>query len=161
MIKFDKQNNRLKRITAFFIVVFSLVLTHQDLYAQKYSNEFLAIGVGARALAMGNSTIATTSDVTSGYWNPSGLTRIESDWNIGLMHTEYFAGISKYDYGAIAYKYSDSLSLALSIIRFGVDDIPNTLELVDADGNLRYDRITSFSATDLAFIFSLAQISQL
>jgi len=160
-MEFDSLNKSLKKHRILFVIVWIIVFSMHDIYAQKYSNEFLAIGVGARSLAMGNSTIATANDVTSGYWNPSGLTRIESDWSMGLMHTEYFAGITKYDYGAIAYKYSDSISLGLSIIRFGVDDIPNTLELIDADGNLRYDRITSFSATDLAFIFSLAQVSKI
>ena len=41
--------------------------------APKYSNEFLAVGVGARALGMGNAFTAVTNDVTSGYWNPAGL----------------------------------------------------------------------------------------
>jgi hypothetical protein len=38
-----------------------------------------------------------------------------------------------------------------------VDNIPNTIELIDADGNINYDRITSFSAADYAFIFSYAR----
>ena len=149
--------------TAIVLGLFSfLFLSSSSLNAQvKYSNEFLAIGVGARSLAMGNSTIATSGDVTSGYWNPAGLTQIKSDLDVGLMHSEYFAGIAKYDYGAAAFKYSDSLAFGISIIRFGVDDIPNTLELVDAEGNLRYDRISSFSASDLAFIFSLAKVSEI
>ena len=40
---------------------------------QKYSNEFLSIGVGARAQGMGNAFIASVDDVTAGYWNPAGL----------------------------------------------------------------------------------------
>ena len=63
----------------------------------KYSNEFLAIGVGGRSLGMSNACVATIDDVTSGYWNPAGLMGIESDLQIGLMHSEYFAGIAKYD----------------------------------------------------------------
>lgn len=149
--------------TAIVLGLFSfLFFSTSTLNAQvKYSNEFLAIGVGARSLAMGNSTIATANDVTSGYWNPAGLTQIKSDLDVGLMHTEYFAGIAKYDYGAAAFKYSDSLAFGISIIRFGVDDIPNTLELIDSEGNLRYDRISTFSASDLAFIFSLAKVSDI
>ncbi len=149
--------------TAVFIFAMSLVWLAgvKQVNAQKYSNEFLAIGVGARSLAMGNTTIASTGDVTSGYWNPAGLTKIQSGWDIGYMHSEYFAGIAKYDYLGAAYKYNDSLSFGLSYLRFGVDDIPNTLELIDSEGNLRYDRIRSFSAVDLAFIFSLAKVSKI
>ncbi len=127
---------------------------------RKYSNEFLSIGVGGRSLAMGNSVVATTNNVTSAFWNPAGLTQINSDWELGVMHSEYFAGIAKYDYGAAAYKYSDSLAFAFSAIRYGVDNIPNTLDLIDSDGNLRYDRVRSFSAVDMAFLFSFAKISK-
>jgi hypothetical protein len=123
----------------------------------KYSNEFLAIGVGARALGMSNAHVASVNDVTAGYWNPAGLLGIKSDLQVAAMHAEYFAGIAKYDYASIGKKL-DSLSAAsFSVIRFGVDDIPNTTELIDADGNINYDRITSFSAADYAFIFSYAR----
>jgi hypothetical protein len=49
----------------------------------------------------------------------------------------------------------------LSLIRFGVDDIPNTLELFDNNGNVRYDRITAFSAADYGFLFSYARTAKL
>lgn len=125
--------------------------------APKYSNEFLSIGVGARALGMSNAVVANVSDVTSGYWNPAGLTKLKPDFQVGLMHAEYFAGIAKYDYGAFATKLDSVSSVGLSLIRFGVDDIPNTTELIDADGNINYDRITSFSAADYAVMFSYAR----
>jgi len=145
------------------IIVILLLLVQLSFLAQdddktpKYSNEFLNIGVGARALGMSNSVIASTDDVTSGYWNPTGLLNIDSDLQIGLMHSEYFAGIAKYDYSAIAKKIDDKSAMALSFIRFGVDNIPNTTELIDAQGNIDYDRITYFSAADMAFIFSYAR----
>ncbi|MBI3500686.1 MAG: PorV/PorQ family protein [Bacteroidetes bacterium] len=125
--------------------------------APKYSNEFLAIGVGGRALGMANACTATTEDVTSGYWNPAGLLGIKNDLQLGLMHSEYFAGIAKYDYGAVARKLDSSSAIAFSVIRFGVDNIPNTTELIDAGGNIDYDRITQFSAADYAFLLSYAR----
>lgn len=125
--------------------------------APKYSNEFLSIGVGARSLGMGYAHVAAVSDVTAGYWNPAGLLGVQGDLQVGAMHSEYFAGIAKYDYIAIA-KPIDSVSvLGFSYIRFGVDDIPNTTELIDNNGNLDYDRITSFSAADNAFLISYAR----
>jgi len=145
------------------IVIILLALTHFSILGQnddktpKYSNEFLNIGVGARALGMSNSVVASTNDVTSGYWNPTGLLGIESELQIGLMHSEYFAGIAKYDYGAIAKPIDDQSAMSFSFIRFGVDNIPNTTELIDAQGNIDYDRITYFSAADMAFVFSYAR----
>lgn len=125
--------------------------------APKYSNEFLSIGVGARGLAMSKSQVASVSDVTSAYWNPAGLVGINNDLQVSAQHAEYFAGIAKYDYAGVATKIDSSSALAFSFIRFGVDDIPNTTDLIDQNGQVNYDRITSFSAADYAFLVSYAR----
>lgn len=123
----------------------------------KYSNEFMAIGVGARAFGMSKATVATVKDATAGYWNPAGLTQLKKDYSIGLMHSEYFAGIAKYDYASLAIKLDEESSLGFSYIRFGVDDIPNTINLIDKNGNVNYNNITSFSAVDNGFLLSYAR----
>ncbi|MDF1672651.1 MAG: PorV/PorQ family protein [Vicingaceae bacterium] len=146
------------------IVLIALIFITVDVFSQtsrKYSNEFLSIGVGARALGMSNAYVTSVNDVTSGYWNPAGLTQITKDFQVSLMHAEYFAGIAKYDYGAFAARIDTSSAFAFSIVRFGVDDIPNTTQLIDADGNVDYDRISSFSVADYAFIFSYARKAKL
>ncbi len=117
------------------------------------------IGVGAGPMSMANSTIASVQDITAGYWNPAGLVNIQREYEVGLMHSEYFAGIAKYDYIAGAKKLDEKSSAGISIIRFGVDDIPNTLELIDSEGNIRYDRIKTFSVADYALIASYSRKS--
>jgi hypothetical protein len=141
------------------IVLFLLAGCGLSGFAQtrKYSNEFLSIGVGARALGMSNSYITSVNDVTAGYWNPAGLASMGNQHQFALMHSEYFAGIAKYDYGAFATRLDSTSVIAASVLRFGVDDIPNTTQLIDANGNLNYDRITQFSAVDFAFIVSYAK----
>jgi hypothetical protein len=124
----------------------------------KYSNDFLNIGAGARGLGMGNAQVASVDDATSGYWNPAGLMYVKDQPEIELMHAEYFAGIGIYDFGAIAIPLADQKHvLGLSIVRFGVDNIPNTLYLVGPDGSVNYNNITTFSSADYAFLFSYAQ----
>lgn len=125
--------------------------------APKYSNEFLAVGVGARALGMGNAFTAVTNDVTSGYWNPAGLLGVKGDLQVGAMHSEYFAGIAKYDYIGLAKPIDSVSTIGFSFIRFGIDNIPNTIDLIDPSGNIDYDRITTFSSADHAFILSYAR----
>lgn len=127
--------------------------------APKYSNEFLAIGVGARSLAMANSTVATVNDVTSTYWNPAGILKIPHNLQLGLMHNEYFAGIANYDYGALAAKIDENSSFGLSFYRFGVDRILNTLDLIDNNGNIDFNRIKEFSIADYAFMATYARKS--
>lgn len=146
----------------FFLVIFlNAVTVFSQTSAPKFSNEFLSIGVGARALGMSNAYVTTVNDVTSGYWNPAGLTQIKKDFQVSLMHASYFAGIAKYDYGAFSAKIDTSSAFAFSVIRFGVDDIPNTTQLIDADGNVDFDRISSFSVADYAFMFSYARKSKI
>lgn len=142
-----------------YLILCFLLFAATDLSAQtrKYSNEFLNIGVGARALGMSGASVVSSDDVTAGYWNPANLTQIDADLEVGAMHAEYFAGIAKYDYAGVAKPLDTASVLALSVIRFGVDDIPNTTRLFDADGNLNYDRITGFSAVDYAFLLSYAR----
>lgn len=128
--------------------------------APKYSNEFLAIGVGARSLGMANAQTGISNDVTSAYWNPAGLANQSTDMQIGLMHNEYFAGIAKYDYGGFSMRLDTAATIGISIIRMGIDDIPNTINLYDNQGNINYNRITKFSAADYAVMFSYARKSK-
>ncbi|HPF97459.1 MAG: PorV/PorQ family protein [Flavobacteriaceae bacterium] len=124
--------------------------------ARKYSNEFMNIGVDAAALGMSNAVTAHTADVNSGYWNPAGLIQLE-DNQLALMHSSYFANIANYDYAAFAMPIDDRSAVAISLIRFAVDDILNTTELIDAEGNINYDRISLFSTADYGLTFSYAR----
>lgn len=144
-----------------FLIIFVFFATFAQLSqaqgVRKYSNEFLSIGVGARALGMGNVQSAISNDVTAAFWNPAGLQQL-TNTQVGLMHAEWFAGIAKYDYVGIALPIADRRrSIGISAIRFAVDDIPNTLYLIDPDGSINYDNVTSFSAADYAFLMTYAQ----
>lgn len=141
----------------FFFAAIATTVTWAQTTAPKYSNEFLQIGVGARALGLSNAVTSTTDDATSGYWNPAGLINIKSKYQIGLMHSEYFAGIAKYDYGSVVNKIDSASAIGISVIRFGIDDIPDTRFLYDANGTINYDNIRYFSASDYAFILSYAR----
>lgn len=125
---------------------------------RKYSNEFLNIGAGARGLAMGSAQVASVADGTAGYWNPAGLVNIKDKPQINVMHAEYFAGIGKYDYASIAIPTTGNKRVVgITALRFAVDDIMNTLFLVDPDGSINYNNIQAFSSADYGFILSLAQ----
>lgn len=140
-------------LTALFLICFFLGTSQTT---RKYSNAFMDIGVGARALGMSSAVTANTNDVNAGYWNPAGLVNLE-DNQLALMHSSYFANIANYDYAAFAMPLDDDSAIALSLIRFGVDDILNTTQLIDAQGNINYDRISLFSTADYGVTFSYAR----
>lgn len=75
------------------------------------------------------------------------------------MHAEWFAGISSYDYLAFAKRLDKEKesTLGLTIIRLGVDQIPNTLRLYESDGSINYDNLTEFSSADYGIIGSFAR----
>ena len=114
------------------------------------------IGVDAAALGMANAVTANTADVNSGYWNPAGLMELE-DKQISLMHASYFANIAQYDYAAFATPIDEESAWGISMIRFGVDDILNTTQLIDSQGNIDYNRVSKFSTADYGFTFSYAR----
>ncbi len=141
-----------------------LTLFAQQSFSQfrKYSNEFLNIGAGARGLAMAGAQIASVEDGTSGYWNPAGLVNVKDHPQVNLMHAEYFAGIGKYDYANVTLPLKDNKRvIGLSLLRFAVDDIPNTIFLVEPDGTINFSNVQTFSSADYAFMLSMAQQKEL
>jgi len=127
---------------------------------RKYSNEFLHIGVDAAAFGRSGAVVAGVRDVSAGYWNPAGLAALEGRNEAALMHAEYFGGLAQYDYFGFATPVDAVSTVGVSLLRFGVDDIPDTSELIDSDGNVNYDRIKLFSAADYALLLSYARRSQ-
>lgn len=146
----------MKNKIALFLLLFAHFVSAQTL--RKYSNEFMNIGVDAAALGMANAVTATSNNVNAGYWNPAGLLHVEGK-EIGLMHASYFANIAQYDYAGFAMPIDEKSAFAFSMIRFGVDDILNTTQLIDANGTIDYNRIRLFSAADYGFTFSYARKS--
>ena len=151
-------NPKILIIIIFILGIFAFQLSAQT---PKYSNEFLTIGVIARAHGMGNAVVANVGDVNAGFWNPAGLTQLEKPFQVSAMHAEWFAGIAKYDYLGIAKKINadpkKESTFGFSLIRLGIDNIPNTFYLVSPDGSINYDNVSEFSAADYALIFSYAQ----
>jgi hypothetical protein len=148
----------MKKIYSLFTLTGLLLCFVASAQFTQYSNEFLNIGAGARGMAMGNAQVASVTDGTAGYWNPAALVYVKDMPQLSLMHAEYFAGIGKYDYANLTLPLKDNRRvLGITLLRFAVDDIPNTVFLVQPDGSLNFSNITTFSSADYALLLSLAQ----
>lgn len=150
------------------ILISALSVTAQTKIG-KYAGEFLALGVGGRALGMGGAHIAVVNDVTAGYWNPAGLARIDYP-QISLMHEEHFGNLVNYNYGAVAIPYGKDMSFGLSVIRLSVDGIPDTrnalvdritgqviYDITNPYARIDYSKIKEFNNTDYAFYLTFAK----
>ena len=84
----------MKKTTIFHLSVFgfgilSLVGNISLVHAAGTSSaQFLKLGAGARAAAMGDSFSSVSNDVSATYWNPAGLSQMESP-QIMLMQNSY------------------------------------------------------------------------
>ena len=108
---------------------------------------FLKIGVGAKAIGMGESQVAATDDLYASYWNPAGLARLQKP-QLALMHNEWFAGIN-HEFVGVALPFGNigTLGASASFLSFG------ELQGRDREGN----ETTIFRPYDLAVIFSYAR----
>ena len=104
------------------VLILSATLARQVEAASAYAGEFLAIGGGARALALGNAYVALVDDATAGYWNPAALSTFAGR-QLHLTHSEQFSGLVQQDFLAVAAAGRRIDGYALSVIRVGVDDI--------------------------------------
>lgn len=146
------------RISIVNIILVLIAIQLHSQVSRKYSNDFMSIGVGARGLAMSNAQVAGVSDITSGYYNPAGLTYVNNNIQLGAMHAELFAGISKYDYVSFAVPFADKTRcVGFTFMRYGVDNIPNTLNLYNPDGSIDYNNIRSFSVGNYGIYLHYAQ----
>ena len=76
----------MKKLLLIFIAIISFVDGRAQLFPTLGQQrvgistaEFLKIGVGSRATAMGETFIAISNDVTALYWNPAGLAQFDKD----------------------------------------------------------------------------------
>lgn len=133
-----------------------LGISSQLISQQIYSNDFLNIGVGARSLGLGRAVVSTENSIHAAYWNPANLSTGDGPMQLSAMHAIWFAGVVNYDYLGAGFKMgTDNKAYgAISMIRMGIDDIPNTLHLYGPDGRINYANIRSFSVADYAFLFT-------
>lgn len=164
-----------RKITfAILSVLLFLPFANAQTVIAKYAGEFMAIGVGGRPLAMGGAFSAVANDITAGYYNPAGLAQVNYP-QIALMHDERFGNLVNYDYAAVAIPWNTDMTFALSVMRLGIDGIPDTRQaledgrnpgvtisdpnfITDQYARLNYDKITEFSDQDWAFYLSFAKI---
>jgi hypothetical protein len=138
------------------ILILIVIIFHAAGYAGDFSKvgtaaaQFLKIGVGARAAALGGSFTAIANDVSTIYWNPAGITNING-FSLAVSHNEWFADIS-HDFAGLVYPLNSSDILALHVVALNTGEQEVTTVTQPEGTGIYYD------VSDLAIGLSYARV---
>jgi len=104
---------------------------------------FLQIGVGARAMAMGNAGTTLARDATALYWNPAGVASLTSQAAVTFDHTDWLVD-TKLDYVGMAFRVPGVGALGLSVLAFDAVDEQPVRTILQPEGTGEF-----YSASDM------------
>jgi len=90
--------------------------------ATRFAGDFLAVGIGPRAMGMGGAVTATATGTDAAYWNPAGLASLAAG-AAAFEHAERFGGIVTHDALGAALPLRHG-GLGFLLFRGAVDGIP-------------------------------------
>lgn len=113
------------------------------------AGEFLQIGVGARAAALGGAFVATADDAAALYWNPAGLSRMTQSEAL-VTHSEWLADVT-FDYLGVGLQMGALGTVGVSVTMLSVPDmLVRTEDRQEGTGE-------TFDAGDLAVGLSIGR----
>lgn len=121
----------------YIITIILILVTFSEMKAQLFpvlggqragisTAQFLKIGVGGRATAMGDAFVAVANDVSALYWNPAGLTQF-TDNQIIFSHNQWVVDIN-HDFVGAVYHLDDANSFGVSVTALTMDEMKVTTE---------------------------------
>lgn len=127
------------------VCVFS-ILVPAHLHSENYAGEFMALGGGARAMAMGGAFVSVSDDATSSYWNPAGIPYYSAPERMGIsfMHSERFGELINYNFlSAVMPLERGKSGWGITLMHMGINDIRvipmNEDMIINSDGDDRYE----------------------
>ncbi|MDI6780864.1 MAG: PorV/PorQ family protein [bacterium] len=138
----------LKRVVFSLIISFMFINLVEAKDVGKSRAAFLKVGVGARAVAMGEAFCALSDDISAIYWNPAGLAQL-TQTEVMTTHHSYFQGINN-EYFAFVHPNKNSTALGVSLSMLGIDGMK---------GYNKYNvRGSDFKANDMAMSFACSKM---
>ena len=111
--------------------------------------QFLKIGVGGRAAALGESFVAISDDASALYWNPAGLAQFKKNQVI-FSHNIWLVNIN-HDFIGVVYHLDSDNAFGASLTALTMEDMPVTTEFAPF-GTGEY-----FGFSDIAISISYAR----
>ncbi len=111
---------------AVLVAVMVAVLPPASLAQGTSGAQFLGVGIGARAAAMGGAYTSIADDGTALHWNPAGLTRVDGH-RLTLSHISWLPGV-KYNYASYAAPAGSDAGIGVALEQGGAGSWDNTGE---------------------------------
>jgi long-subunit fatty acid transport protein len=145
-----------KYITLLFSIGVFVTNTHAQLFpvlggqrAGISTAQFLKIGVGGRASAMGDAFVAIADDASALYWNPAGLVQFQQNQVI-FAHNTWVVDIN-HDFLGFVYRMDETNAFGLALTSLSMQNMPVTTEFAPF-GTGEY-----WKFGDIAFAFTYAR----
>ncbi len=125
--KFMHYKNNFGKMVLLLVI---MVLIGEFVHAQSIGRvgttaaSFLKIGVGGRALGMGEAYTTLAEDISGVYWNPAGIAEFNT-MQAFVNHFDYIGDLY-YDFGAFAIPIENLGTFAVFVGRLGMPDIERT-----------------------------------
>ncbi len=124
-------------ITLFTVFITNKVYAQPDRSTSKVGTtaaQFLKIGAGSRAIAMGGAYTAISNDIYAVYYNPAGLAMADQPTQVAFTHANWLADIS-YDFAAASINVPGLGVLFTSLTSMAVpEDKVRTFAYPEGDG---------------------------
>ncbi len=140
------------------IIYFVLVGLASAGGSSKYAGEFMALGVGSRAMALAGAATALSGDATATYWNPAGLT--DSDgWQAHFMNSKQFISSVQNNFLALSYRIDQKQAAGISLLYLTVNGIKDSRDAYNSvENKVDYSKIKYFNTGDYAVFFSYSRV---
>jgi hypothetical protein len=137
-------------LTGLFLLLFSGAgLTQEPYRMGTTAASFLEIGIGAKAIAMGDASVAYAQDMSAIYWNPAGLAKLNNNEAM-FMYQPWFVDVNTLFAGAaLTLPAIGTLGVGVFGINYGNIDV-TTLEYQSGTGE-------QYTANDYNFNLTYAR----
>jgi len=147
----------------FFKILFFLLLLIQFAVAQFFPDlgvqrvvtsaaQFLKIGIGSRALGMGEAFVAIANDAEALYWNPAGLSQFNQH-SIFFSHTEWLVEV-QLEYAGLVYHIDPTNTVGFAVTFLHTDEMKETTELQPLGTGRYFNFILYYNCCRIQFTFA-------